>query len=275
MIMKHVRNLLEEQFSEILKSLYSEEIFQTELINSLELFDDKQQLFYYDKDNQIKAVLSIKQDGNSNFTNFWVASDEYLIEIANQLLNTNNKIYLLAGKTEQVEKIFKLLGIDKRIKKDRFYTFNKLKSELSTSELRKAEINELDIKIIQRFLPEFFEIEDEELIQKVNEREKVIGKIEKGVYFLDVNNKTVAIGRISSESKNYAELTTIFVDSQQRGKGYGKKLLLGLIEECLKKGKIPVLQVNSLNNSAIHLYESVGFDYLTEYSFEFADLSGK
>ena len=57
-----------------------------------------------------------------------------------------------------------------------------------------------------------------------------------------------------------AQITTIGVDPEHRGKGYAKKLMEHMLEACSSKGvKIYSLEVRVSNQSAISLYERYGF----------------
>lgn len=57
-----------------------------------------------------------------------------------------------------------------------------------------------------------------------------------------------------------AHLINIAVREDMRGKGIGKKLLINAFEEAKKRGiERSLLEVRVSNQSAIHLYESLGY----------------
>lgn len=57
-----------------------------------------------------------------------------------------------------------------------------------------------------------------------------------------------------------AQITTIGVDPEHRGKGYAKTLMEHMLEVCSSKGvKIYSLEVRVSNQAAISLYQSFGF----------------
>ena len=57
-----------------------------------------------------------------------------------------------------------------------------------------------------------------------------------------------------------AQITTIGVDPEHRGKGYAKKLMEHMLEACSSKGvKIYSLEVRVSNQAAISLYQRFGF----------------
>ena len=57
------------------------------------------------------------------------------------------------------------------------------------------------------------------------------------------------------------EITNVVTSSNMRGKGIGRKMLLKLMEEGVKMGvEAFTLEVRKSNDSAIHLYESLGFE---------------
>lgn len=63
---------------------------------------------------------------------------------------------------------------------------------------------------------------------------------------------------------NHIEL--LAVDSEHRGKGYGKKLIEHVIYEGLKKGlKTVQLYVYPSNQAAIKIYQHLGFEIQAEY----------
>ena len=56
-------------------------------------------------------------------------------------------------------------------------------------------------------------------------------------------------------SRTFWELSSFVMNSELRGKGYGRKLLLS----CLDATDMPVCLRVTQDNPAKHLYESVGF----------------
>lgn len=56
------------------------------------------------------------------------------------------------------------------------------------------------------------------------------------------------------------EITNVVTSLDMRGKGIGRKMLLKLMEEGAKMGvEAFTLEVRKSNDSAVHLYESLGF----------------
>ena len=85
-----------------------------------------------------------------------------------------------------------------------------------------------------------------------------------------LKNENWIIGHISVkiyENKNLAHLFHLFIDNENRKKGYAKKLIR-YVEEQIKEGKdnIGAITLNCVkkNIPAINLYQSLGFQKLKE-----------
>ncbi len=76
-------------------------------------------------------------------------------------------------------------------------------------------------------------------------------------YFANVNQKAVGILDFNPTK---GLISNVGVDPQQRGKGYGRQIMLFALEQLKISGcKQTHLRVHVENKSAIHLYESLGF----------------
>lgn len=76
-------------------------------------------------------------------------------------------------------------------------------------------------------------------------------------HFATKNRQTVGV--VSFVVSNGA-ISSIGVDPQQRGKGYGRQIMLFVLEQLKKSGCEQVyLRVHVENKTAVHLYESLGF----------------
>jgi ribosomal protein S18 acetylase RimI-like enzyme len=77
------------------------------------------------------------------------------------------------------------------------------------------------------------------------------------VYFADKNQQTVGV---LGFNPNKGLISNVGVDPEQRGKGYGRQIMLFGLEQLRKSGcKQAYLRVHVDNKLAIHLYESLGF----------------
>ena len=75
---------------------------------------------------------------------------------------------------------------------------------------------------------------------------------------------TVALKRLYDDT---AELKSLYLSKEHRGKGFGKKLLDTVIKKASKEGiKYIVLDSMSKYKAALHLYESVGFIPIERYN---------
>jgi len=76
-------------------------------------------------------------------------------------------------------------------------------------------------------------------------------------YFADKDQQKVGIISFNTSS---GLISNIGVDSQQRGKGYGRQIMLFGLEQLKESGcKQAYLRVHVKNEPAVHLYESLGF----------------
>lgn len=78
------------------------------------------------------------------------------------------------------------------------------------------------------------------------------------------SSRTIAVGRVAF-SDDWAVLSRIWVATELRGKGLGRRIL-ALLESEVDVSKI-ALQVASSNQVAINLYESAGYQLHHEYRF--------
>lgn len=82
-------------------------------------------------------------------------------------------------------------------------------------------------------------------------------------YFASKDQQTVGVLNINT-SKGL--ISNIGVDPQQRGKGYGKQIMLFGLEQLKKSGcRQAYLRVHVENKPAIHLYKSLGFSKAERY----------
>jgi ribosomal protein S18 acetylase RimI-like enzyme len=82
-------------------------------------------------------------------------------------------------------------------------------------------------------------------------------------YFVTKDQQIVGIFNIKTSE---GRISNIGVDPQQRGKGYGRQIMLFGLEQLKKNGcKRAFLRVHVENKPAIHLYESLGFSKAERY----------
>lgn len=87
------------------------------------------------------------------------------------------------------------------------------------------------------------------------------------------DNIVVAYGLvIMRKGTHLARLYSIAVDSEIRGLGIGKKLLIALEEQTLEKGKLFIrLEVAKNNETAINLYKGLGYKIFGSYEQYYED----
>lgn len=91
---------------------------------------------------------------------------------------------------------------------------------------------------------------------------KVLGtppaKLEAGSYFMNIKDPGLVASLYVKKYKESYVIRDVFVLPEQRGKGYGKKLIQGILAFLIPKKKEIVLYVDP-TNPAVLLYTSMGF----------------
>lgn len=84
---------------------------------------------------------------------------------------------------------------------------------------------------------------------------------------LRINGELIAVGRAANYEK-WTVLTRLFVRPDYRSRGYGRALLLYLLNDAMEQGATKaMLQVGASNTGAISLYESMGFRHHHTYLY--------
>jgi ribosomal protein S18 acetylase RimI-like enzyme len=119
-----------------------------------------------------------------------------------------------------------------------------------------------NLQVVQNFYEENFkehsfseELLDLDYYYGIKYGEKLISLA--GVHVLSKEFQVAAIGNVATKE-------------EFRKKGYSKKVMSFLIKELLKKIDVIGLNVDKNNESAIKLYESMGFVKVTEFNDYFA-----
>ncbi len=273
-LMIYITVINDEFKKRILDFLYEDELFNVFLINIIEnQIEDIGELYIEESDDEINSILYIKFDGNSYFTSFCTRSETGYNEIAKQLEILNYKRILLAGKSKDVSKILVYVGKDVISALNIYYRFDISKyfkqTVIPDIKFRQATCAQDDMSKISEFMIGFFEPTNEQEIADITDKRKLIEDIKVGVYFIEYKGQPIGMSRYSGESKNYIDITTVYIDPNYRGKGFGKKLMGYMIDNTITANKIPVTQTSSLNIIARKTYESLGFIKQDDYLFEF------
>jgi predicted GNAT family acetyltransferase len=261
----------------ILNFLYKDEMYNAILIELIENSPENLGHLYIDEaKEEITGILHIKNDGNSDLTNFFYIKEEGLESIVAQMERLDFKKILLAGRLDKVVHLLNGLGYEKKIEPSIFYKLNSEKYKNITkdlkSEIRLATQTEEDVKKVKQFTADFFQAETEEEINRVTNSEKILAKMKAGVYLLEYENEAIGMARFIGKTKNFAEVTSVYIDEAYRNKGLGKELMSHMVNIALKEEKIPVLEASSSNIAAINTYEAMGFEKEGEYAFEFLNV---
>lgn len=233
------------------------------------------ELYVNETEEGIVDILHIKNDGNSDFTNFSYTSKKGLKDIACKIKELNYKKILLAGKLEDVNSLLKILGYEKPITPNLFYKLDieKYKSIYMQyqGEIRLASLSSEDMERVKYFTLGFLEAETEEEIKAITNIEKISAKMKAGIYMLDYKNNAIGMARFIGKTNNFTEITSVYIDKAYRNKGFGKELIGHMIEIAVQEQKTPVLVTSVLNVAAMKTYESMGFERQGEYAYEFLD----
>ncbi|WP_461613709.1 GNAT family N-acetyltransferase [Clostridium sp. Marseille-QA1073] len=252
----------------ILKFLYKEEEINLFIIHCIESNNIGD--LYIDSEESIGAILHIKDDGNSLFTNFYYNNKKGFEIIVKEIKRINNPRMLLAAKEDDVREILKRLNISKNIDKNFYYIFdNEKKLNLHIGEFNFKKATFKDKNFIKESYIDFFGATSEEDIKSLTNDEKIKYDLENGVYLLYSNYTPIGLAKFSEFSKHFGEITTVYIRKEYRGKGLGKILMSKMVEILIEMGKTPITQANMKNLSAKAIYEGIGFKKYCDYAFEF------
>lgn len=260
----------------ILEFLYNDEMYNAILIELIQNNRDNiGELYVNETKEGIADILHIKNDGNSDFTNFLYTSEKGLKDIAFKIKELNYKKILLAGKSEDLNSLLKILRYEKSIKPNIFYKLD-IERYKSThiqyqSKIRLASLSSEDLQIVKCFTLQFLEAETEEEIKTIANTEKILAKMKSGIYILDYKNNPIGMARFIGKSNNFVEITSVYIDDDYRNKGFGKELIRHMIEIAIQEQKTPILVASISNVVAMKAYESMGFEREGEYAYEFLD----
>lgn len=82
---------------------------------------------------------------------------------------------------------------------------------------------------------------------------------------IDENNRTIACGYAVIEN-DWVGFFDIYVDEKLRGKGLGRSIMNGLINQSKNQGAVKsYIQVVSNNTAAVNLYKSLGYEFFYNY----------
>lgn len=272
--MKKLSTITEDLKKKILDFLYCDEIYNSILIDLIENnTNDLGELYINERGQVITDILHIKNDGNSDLTNFSYTSNKGLEDIAYTIKNLNYKKILLAGKLKDVSRLLELLGYKKSIETNLFYKLNIEKYKNTPmkfqSNIRLAGFNNKDIEKVKEFTALFLEAETEEEFKSVTNTEKILSKMKSGVYLIEYKDTPIGMARFIGKTNRFAEITSVYIDEAYRNKGFGKELIAHMIEISLQENKTSILETSLSNIAAMKIYEAMGFEKQEEYAFEF------
>lgn len=119
--------------------------------------------------------------------------------------------------------------------------------------LRQATADDLDIRV--RLSVTAFGLDEEDALAMES---RVDGDEDTDMFMIDVNEETVGKIRVSREN-GQAWIYGFSILPEQQGKGIGRKVLRQVIKEQCSDGYSVHLEVETKNDHALRLYESVGF----------------
>ncbi len=263
--MKRIEQMDNQFKNDILSVLYEKEMLNVQLIHTIES-GQLGELYVSVEDNQIIAILHLAFDGNSYFTNFSYQTQDGLQDIQMQLKKLNYERILLAGTSEEVaqltQKPLKSQDVFMACHRDNLAV--KLPSYESFYRASLKDMNDIGNLFI-----DYFEATTDTEIAEVTAADKLIQKIENGLYLLKRDDEVIGMARFSGNSKQYINITSLYIRPSFRQHGYGSLLLKLMIQTA--HPLTPVLQTSSQNHAALKLYKSLGFEKIADYTFEFID----
>lgn len=270
--MKHMVLTSNKMKAKILNLLYEDELLNVFLIQAIENANEEDEIYINKVEEGISSILHIKFDGNSYFTSFYYKDEQGLNSIINELKNIKHNKLLISGKLIDVSKIVTSISKKEISSSDIYYKFNielRNKNEnYNNTTFRKARNNKEDINIIKKYLVDFFDAKLEEDIKEITNEERINKKLDT-IYFIEYIGQVIGMAIICGETRNYCDITGVYIEPSYRGQGFGKILINYIINEVTNKNKIPVLQTSSDNIVARRVYEDLGFEKVVDYAFEF------
>jgi predicted GNAT family acetyltransferase len=263
--MKKILHITKEITNEILEFLYKDEVMNVLTIHYFEnRINEIGELYLSRIGHKLNALLHIKDDGNSHFTTFYAEDTLALETIAKQIGQIEYKDLLIAGVDSEVRFIMSYLDRKAELYLNVYYMYagtgvinndNKYIYKL-------AENHELPI--VREFMISFFEADTTEA------KEKIADKIDLSkIRLLYLNEEPIGYGSFFGHSKNYIDVSSVYIDAKYRGKGHSKVLMNYLISEALEKDKTPILQASNDKEAANKTYTNVGFKNISGYAFQF------
>lgn len=264
--MELIRDITDSLKFEIIDFLYKNELMNVLTLHYIEnKVEEIGELYLSYNKLEIDCLLHIKDDGNSHFTTFYSLSDEGLNKISNQIIKMPHEDILLAGPSREVKYIMNSMGNNSKINEYSYYKHNiqlAFQPTNSIIKMRKALSNDVDI--VGDLLISFFEANTQK------SKDKIRSKIDLSkIRLFEIDNIIVGFASFFGYSKNYIDISSVYIDPLYRNKGYGKKLMQLMIKEAYDNGKIAILQADAYNHEANRIYTSVGFEKASEYTFKF------
>lgn len=250
---------------EILNQLYKDELDNLFVIHGIE--SNKGHWYHTKEEEALDVVLHVMKGGNADFLSYHYKRD--INAVIQAMENLSYEKLMIGGPLDDILKLRAHYAIEGSLYEDLFLCY-KGHGEALPEGFDFCKAVEEDRETVEEMMIDFFEAETDE--DKARIREKLDLKT---VYLLKDGKSCLGMGRFYAETAHYIDLTGIYIKPSERNKGYGKRLMQGMIHHCLALDKLPVLQVDKANEPAIHLYEQMGFKRHMDYSFQLVDIKKK
>lgn len=258
----------EELNDRILEFLYRDELMNVLTIHYFaNIRSDLGELYILEDNSHVKALLHIKDDGNSHFTTFYVEDEIYLKNIADTLEKLDYKDILLASSDKNIKLLLKHLNVDGDLYLHTYYLCKeKIDLNIDKSEFTFGKVEEKDFEIINEFVIDFFEA------KTIEAKERIVSKLKKDkIRILFKGNVAIGFGVFFGYSENYIDISSVYIAKEYRGLGYSKILMDYMLDEARNNGKLPILQASLENIAANSLYKKIGFEKVCKYAFQFVN----
>ena len=123
----------------------------------------------------------------------------------------------------------------------------------------KANLKHTDI--VSQYLSDFNESSGGEGIdreRKILEAMEIINNND--LFLWEVDKKIVAMARVVHKTLEYARITSVYTNNNERNNGYASSLVAKLSEKLLEEGLTPMLYANLNNKTAVNVYKNIGYE---------------
>lgn len=239
-------------------------------------YDVQFNLFYRISEGNEVLALKTEEDDLIAMCNpghdmwIWAIQDmaeEKLDIVTNELCDVlnENSISGVSGEPDFISKISKVYEDKFNVECKKYIGMGAYKctkvilDKYSKGKMVKANLNHTDI--VSQYLSDFNESEGKEGIdreRKILEAMEIINNND--LFLWEVDKKIVAMARVVHKTLEYARITSVYTNKNERNNGYASSLVAKLSEKLLEEGLTPMLYANLNNKTAVNVYKNIGYE---------------